>query len=427
MHRGKKTLILIAFLAPMLGLALPAMSQEGIEGGTGLIFIDKAITPAHGGFAFGAFYFQSDLSEADPKTSFTSYGVSASAGLWDKVELTLLLPFGDLKPDGHSTGTGYEFHEESGQMDGMFKVKYNFHSPKGAEGVDTRFRYALLGIMTLPLGDENTHLGSGKSDPGLGLVIDKEYDNITWHFMGVYMNYSGEGQDPALNYGAGFELQLIPHSISLAAEVSGRVWSKQVMHRTDNTKQSVALRAHFGHPGESSVVGSAFLGYSSWGGGAGEGSPNTLGAVGVTLEFGNHHRSDDHGGDYGDEHGRDAGPVAGGDRNIIVAMEVVHFMFDSAVLTDAAVASLKHNAKVFRDNPLAKVILEGHACSIGPNGYNYDLGLRRARSVKKFLVKDLGVNTDKVFVVMSQGEEKPAKSNKTRAGRSYNRRVEFLK
>lgn len=434
MQRGKKTLIAIAFLIPLLGLAHTAVSQEGIEGGTGLIFIDKAIAPAHGGFAFGAFYFMSDIGDVNPKTAFSSYGVSASAGLWDTVELTLLLPFGDIKPDGHAAegeGHGEVMHEASGQMDGMFKVKYNFLTTEKSELSHGRFRYSVLGIVTLPLGDEHTHLGTGKTDPGIGLIVDREYKNITWHMMGVYMNYSGEGQDPALNYGAGFELQLIEHKLSLAAEVSGRVWSKQVLHRTDNTKQSVALRTHFGHPGETAIAGSAFVGYSSWGGGAGEGSPNSLTAVGVTLEFGNarhddgrdeHMGGDDHG--DGDQRRR---PEGGGEPTItiIVAMETVHFMFDSSRLTDAAVASLKHNAKVFRDNPLARVILEGHACSIGPNGYNYNLGLRRAREVKKFLVKELGVETDKIFVVMSQGEEKPAKSNDTRAGRAFNRRVEF--
>ena len=428
-----KRLVHAAILTLTLCASIPAaLAQESVDGGTGLMFIDKAVTPLHGGFSLGGFYFTEDIGDVKPESSFTSYGVTGSAGLWDKLELSVAIPFASIKPD-HRSGDGWREigeHSVSGPMDGLFKAKYNFSSTEGG------FRYAVIGALTLPLGNKDKDLGTGKTDPGVGFVVDKEYDEITWHFMGIYMNYSGAHQDPAINYGAGFEWFVLDHSLSAVAEVSGRVWSKQVLHRTDNTKQSVALRYHFGHPGESSIIGSAYLGYSSWGAGAGEGSPNHLAAAGITLELGNVRHRDAREHVPGEDKAKDdktAGGKTDGDgggaapvERIRVSLKPVHFMFDSAELTDEAVSNLKSNAKVFQDNPMAKVILEGHACSIGPKGYNHDLGLKRAKAVKKFMVKELGVDTDKVFVVMSQGEEKPAENNSTGAGREANRRVEFI-
>jgi outer membrane protein OmpA-like peptidoglycan-associated protein len=453
MQSGKRTILTVTLILSLCGAARMAAAQESVEGGTGLIFIDKAVTPLHGGFSLGAFYFTEDVGDVKPESNFTNYGLTASAGLFDKIELSLAVPFGTIKPQ-HISGDGWREQAHggetvSGAFDGLFKAKYNFISTEGG------FRYAVIGALTLPFGNKDKELGSGKTDPGIGFVVDKEYDEITWHFMGVYMNYSGKDQDPAINYGAGFEWFVHDHDVSAVAEVSGRAWSKQILHRTDNTKQSFAVRYHFGHPGESSILGSAYVGYSSWGGGAGEASPNHLAAVGITLEFGavrkhgarEHVPGEEHGGagagegdkgagagDKGAGAGEgdkgagagDKGAGAGGADRILVGLKPVHFMFDSADLNGEAVASLKDNAKVFTDNPMAKVIVEGHACSIGPKGYNQDLGLKRAKAVKKFLVKELGVNTDKIFVVMSQGEDKPAESNTTNAGRAANRRVEFL-
>ncbi|MBU0969990.1 MAG: SUMF1/EgtB/PvdO family nonheme iron enzyme [Proteobacteria bacterium] len=71
-----------------------------------------------------------------------------------------------------------------------------------------------------------------------------------------------------------------------------------------------------------------------------------------------------------------------------------------------------------------KIDLHGHTCSLGSKPYNMDLGLRRAESVKNYLVSK-GINESRI-TTKSFGEEAPKFTNHTEAGRSLNRRVEIL-
>ena len=76
------------------------------------------------------------------------------------------------------------------------------------------------------------------------------------------------------------------------------------------------------------------------------------------------------------------------------------------------------------ENPLAKVVVEGHASSDGDSDYNMDLSTNRASSVKKALI-DMGVSASSIMT-KSYGEDKPAKSNSNSQGRIDNRRVEVI-
>jgi OOP family OmpA-OmpF porin len=75
------------------------------------------------------------------------------------------------------------------------------------------------------------------------------------------------------------------------------------------------------------------------------------------------------------------------------------------------------------DNPDVRVRVEGHTDSTGDAKYNLGLSYRRAESVKNYLVSK-GIDANRLSVV-GFGEDKPLVSNKTRAGRAVNRRVEF--
>ena len=66
--------------------------------------------------------------------------------------------------------------------------------------------------------------------------------------------------------------------------------------------------------------------------------------------------------------------------------EEINFEFDSAVLVDGF-PSLLRIAELLKGNPTFKVRLDGHADGLGSNSYNNALGLRRANTVKDFLVK----------------------------------------
>jgi len=73
----------------------------------------------------------------------------------------------------------------------------------------------------------------------------------------------------------------------------------------------------------------------------------------------------------------------------------------------------------------AKIEVDGHTDSVGPEAYNMKLSERRAAAVKDYLIKEASVNSSKIAAI-GFGEAKPVADNKTAAGRAQNRRVEIL-
>lgn len=73
--------------------------------------------------------------------------------------------------------------------------------------------------------------------------------------------------------------------------------------------------------------------------------------------------------------------------------------------------------------PNAKFTIEGHTDSVGRASTNQTLSEKRANAVKDYLTTN-GVNSGRLAAI-GYGEDKPIASNKTRAGRSQNRRVEI--
>lgn len=85
--------------------------------------------------------------------------------------------------------------------------------------------------------------------------------------------------------------------------------------------------------------------------------------------------------------------------------ENIHFAFDSSLLSDKARQILISKAEYLSTNPDITVTVEGHCDDRGTNAYNIALGVRRAESVKMFLV-ELGIGTNRPNTV-SYGEEQP--------------------
>lgn len=71
-----------------------------------------------------------------------------------------------------------------------------------------------------------------------------------------------------------------------------------------------------------------------------------------------------------------------------------------------------------------KVVIVGHTCNLGPEEFNYQLGLDRATAMQKILIEQ-GINPD-ILIIRSEGMNQPVASNSTKAGRILNRRVELL-
>jgi OOP family OmpA-OmpF porin len=99
------------------------------------------------------------------------------------------------------------------------------------------------------------------------------------------------------------------------------------------------------------------------------------------------------------------------------------FDFDKSVLKPAAKASLDSLVGQVKNLTLEVIIAVGHTDSIGTDAYNQKLSVRRAQSVKQYLVSK-GIEPNRVYVE-GKGESQPVADNKTKEGRAKNRRVEI--
>ncbi len=102
----------------------------------------------------------------------------------------------------------------------------------------------------------------------------------------------------------------------------------------------------------------------------------------------------------------------------------VFFDYDKAELRGDARALLQENARILKENPDAKVTLEGHCDERGTEDYNLALGPRRAEAVKGYL-SDLGISASRLSTI-SYGEEKPFALGHDESAWSQNRRVHFI-
>ncbi len=108
----------------------------------------------------------------------------------------------------------------------------------------------------------------------------------------------------------------------------------------------------------------------------------------------------------------------------IFGTKVIYFDFDSSKIRKDAKPTLDEVADFLMKYSEAKLKIEGHTCSIGPENYNQVLSLKRAKYAKKYLVKK-GISEDRILTE-GFGESKPAEDNKTFQGRAKNRRAEFF-
>lgn len=86
--------------------------------------------------------------------------------------------------------------------------------------------------------------------------------------------------------------------------------------------------------------------------------------------------------------------------------DTVNFAFDSAALDHTARSILDQQAHWIRQFPEVRFRVFGHTDLVGSARYNHQLGLRRARSVVDYLVRQ-GVGRARLEAVVSRGETQP--------------------
>ena len=99
------------------------------------------------------------------------------------------------------------------------------------------------------------------------------------------------------------------------------------------------------------------------------------------------------------------------------------FDFDKSVLKPEGKAKLDDLVGKVKGINLEVVIAVGHTDATGADAYNQKLSVKRAETVKAYLVSK-GIEKNRVYTE-GKGEKQPVADNKTPEGRAKNRRVEI--
>ncbi len=103
----------------------------------------------------------------------------------------------------------------------------------------------------------------------------------------------------------------------------------------------------------------------------------------------------------------------------------VHFYKNSAVVDRNDYSKLNEAVTFINKYPDSNIVLEGHTDSDGEEDYNLDLSLKRADAISRHLVSKAGIDPSRINST-GYGEYRPLKSNETKWGKYWNRRVDIL-
>jgi peptidoglycan-associated lipoprotein len=106
------------------------------------------------------------------------------------------------------------------------------------------------------------------------------------------------------------------------------------------------------------------------------------------------------------------------------SFENIYFDFDQSVIREDAKPILLVIASYMKNNPKAKLLVEGHCDERGTSEYNMALGQRRADATRAWLV-NLGIAAERMTTV-SFGKERPLVQGHDEAAWAKNRRAVFV-
>lgn len=106
-----------------------------------------------------------------------------------------------------------------------------------------------------------------------------------------------------------------------------------------------------------------------------------------------------------------------------VVPRAVYFDFDKSNIRPDAEDTLNEAIRIIKEHSYKVVVCEGHTDSRGTDEYNQALSLRRAGSVREYLIA--GGIPASAITIEGFGESRPVATNDTDDGRQQNRRVEL--
>jgi outer membrane protein OmpA-like peptidoglycan-associated protein len=127
------------------------------------------------------------------------------------------------------------------------------------------------------------------------------------------------------------------------------------------------------------------------------------------------------------ERATDAGVLAEGKflYTVVLTDDSVTFGSGDAELTESGQQRLTQMANQLKtDNNNVYLEIQGHTDATGSEELNYELGLKRAEAVRRYLYTQ-DVALDRMSTI-SYGEEEPVADNSTAEGRASNRRVSIV-
>jgi outer membrane protein OmpA-like peptidoglycan-associated protein len=111
--------------------------------------------------------------------------------------------------------------------------------------------------------------------------------------------------------------------------------------------------------------------------------------------------------------------------NIILRMIGLSFAFGKYDIQSQYFGLLKKIQDAIQVFPNSKVVVEGHTDSFGADATNLTLSMKRAESVRTYLIANLGMPASSVKAV-GYGETRPIASNENAEGRAKNRRIDIV-
>ena len=108
----------------------------------------------------------------------------------------------------------------------------------------------------------------------------------------------------------------------------------------------------------------------------------------------------------------------------VLSKRNIYFEYDKFDVRDEYRPLVEAHAKYLRENPKARMLIQGNTDERGSREYNVSLGQRRSDGVKRMLIL-LGAREDQIESV-SLGEEKPQADGHNEGFWSKNRRSEIL-
>ena len=105
-------------------------------------------------------------------------------------------------------------------------------------------------------------------------------------------------------------------------------------------------------------------------------------------------------------------------------LDNIYFDANKTIINPTAAKALDRNGMILKDNPQLKAEIGGHTDSVGSEKANQMISEKRAQSAKKYLQDKFNIPENQL-TIKGYGATKPIADDKTKEGRSKNRRVEF--